>query len=195
MASCVTTTFACGRLRSSVKKIAARGRIEERGRFVEHQNFRVHRQDAGDRDPLLLTGAQMIGSAFERMRHADALQDRSRPRQRIVGGQAQVQRAERHVFQNRGHEQLLVGILKHHADLGADLLERRVGQRQAADFDGAFATQQSVQVQDEGGLAGSVGAEQRHGFSGIEMKVDAVERLGPVGILIAQPANLNGSTQ
>ena len=123
------------------------------------------------------------------MRHAHALQDRARPGQRVVGGQAQVQRAERHVFQNRGHEQLLVGILKHHADLGADLFERCVRQRQTADFDGTFASQQSVQVQDEGGLAGSVGAEQRHGFSGVEMKVDAIERLSTIGILVAQSAN------
>ena len=38
-------------------------------------------------------------------------------------------------------------------------------------------------MQDEGSLAGSVGAEQRDRFSRVEMKIDAIERLGTVGVL------------
>ena len=41
-------------------------------------------------------------------------------------------------------------------------------------------------MQDERGLPGAVGAEQRHALARVQMEVDSIEGLGAVGIAVAE---------
>src|SRR5262249_27598559 len=41
--------------------------IEGRGRLVEHQEFRLEHERAGDRDPLTLTARKLVGIAMARL--------------------------------------------------------------------------------------------------------------------------------
>src|SRR5271163_3702518 len=55
----------------------------------------------------------------------------------------------------------------------------------------ALALQNAVQMQNERGLAGAIGAEQRHGFAGMEREIDAIQRLRSILVLEAKVANLD----
>ena len=92
----------------------------------------------------------------------DAVERGSGAFRRGLRVQAQVERAECHVFQHGGHEELAVGILKHHPDLAADGRQVTLFDGHSADGDAApaiaaFGPQQSVQVHREGGLTTAVG--------------------------------------
>ena len=101
----------------------------------------------------------------------------------FVAGDAEVGRTERHVGADRGHEQLIVGVLEDDADAPADLAEVRLGHGQPADVDSAaLGSVDAVEVQDQGGLAGAIRAEYGNAFATVDREVDAVERDMPVGI-------------
>ena len=56
----------------------------------------------------------------------------------VLGRQAEVHRPEADVLGDRRHEELVVGVLEHHADGAADLGQRALGHRRAADVDRAL---------------------------------------------------------
>ena len=56
--------------------------------------------------------------------------------------------------------------------------------------DAGAGGEDAVEVQDEGGLAGAVGAEQRHPLAAVDVQVDAVQRLVAVGIGVRQAADV-----
>ena len=105
--------------------------------------------------------------------------------------QAEVGRAEGDVLPDPGHEQLVVRVLEDDPDAAADLGEIRPGDRQAGDGDRAGAGgQDAVEVEDQGGLARAVGAEQRHPFPGVDVQVDTEQGLVSVRVGVGEAADI-----
>ena len=58
-------------------QITLSGRIEGRGRLIEHQDIRIHHQHSGQRHTTLLAAAQVIRGFMNRTRRADLFQSRA----------------------------------------------------------------------------------------------------------------------
>ena len=81
--------------------------------------------------------------------------------------------------------------LPDHADPAADLLHVLLLHGQAADGDRAPARRQdAVEVEHQGGLAGTVRAEQRHPLAAVHVQVDAEQGLVAVGVGVGQPLDV-----
>ena len=102
-----------------------------------------------------------------------------------------MERAEGDVFEDGGHEELIVGVLKDIADFAADIGEGVVGEGDAADAEVAFAADEAGEVEQKRCFAGAVGAEDGDGFPGGELEVDAAEGWGAVGIGVMQAADVD----
>src|SRR6185369_4100478 len=90
---------------------------------------------------------------------------------------------ERDVVVHGRHEQLIVGILEDDADALAHLAQVGLGDREARDPHLARAApEDAVEMEDEGGLAGAVRAEQRDPLAFVDPEVDAEERAVAVGV-------------
>lgn len=169
-------------------QIALTGRIERSGRLIENQNLRVHRQDSSERYTPFLAGAEMVGSFMHRRAHSYLLERFRGSRDRFFAREPQVQRPEGNIFKHGWHEKLFVGLLKHQTHFGADGGKRTPLQRQSTDFDGPFAFEQSIEMENESRLAGPVCAQQRDALARGEIEINAIERLGSIRVAIAQPA-------
>src|ERR1019366_7924439 len=84
-----------------------------------------------------------------------------------------------------------IGILENHADFAPDGRQIGLFDAQPANFDAAFAGEQTIEVHDEGGLATSVRAQQGYGFAGFEVEIDAAESGRAVFIVKAQVADFD----
>ena len=102
----------------------------------------------------------------------------------LVAAQAEVRRSERDVVADRGHEQLVVGILEHDAHPAADLLQVLLHDGQAADAHRrpACAACTPFRCSTSVVLPGAVRAEQRHPLTAPDREVDAEQRLGAVRV-------------
>jgi len=118
----------------------------------------LHGEHTRDSDPLLLSRAKVIGRLIERIHHAHLGESGTRTSRGLFGSEAQIQRSEGDVFQNAGHEKLIVRVLEDDSNLLPDLLQRLLFKRQATDFDLAAPVEQSVQMKDEGGFTGAIRA-------------------------------------
>ena len=78
-------------------------------------------------------------------------------------------RAEGDVFEDRGAEQLVLGVLEKEPHIAPDVRQIRLDHGQAVDPDGRNAPpvlrQDPVQVQEEGRFARAVGTDQTNGFA------------------------------
>ncbi len=133
----------------------------------------------------------MIWRFVQSMFHADLSQGPCRLDHRVDPAHSEVQRTKCDILEDRGHEQLLIGILKYHSDFRAHSGERILSDPHSTNVDLALTLQQSVQVRHKGRLAGSVRAEQRHGLPGKQIEMDAIERFCPVFVLVREVANVN----
>ena len=153
-------------------------RVEHGRSLVEHEHRRVHGKHAGDGHALLLPAGQGVGlmalesrkpHVLKRLRHAFA---------QLIGGDAQVLGTEGHVvFHERGN-QLVVGILEHHAHRLADAV-RAIGVRggHVLHFHGALVgDEQGVQMLGQRRLAAAVAAQDAQEFALAHVQAHAVKR-------------------
>ena len=103
----------------------ATGRIEIRGRFIEHEDFWVHGEHSGDRHAAPLATRQVMGSTVGEIGFADSFQRLLHPDFQLGSSETEVGRAETHIFFNRRHEQLIVRILKDEPEPSPDLAKTR----------------------------------------------------------------------
>ena len=99
----------------------------------------------------------------------------------LVAPQPEVGRTEGHVVAHGGHEQLVVGVLEHErhpaADLGVGWPAPPPARRRPPSPVGG--SQDAVEVQHEGGLAGAVGPEHGHPLPRLRRR--GRRRRGPAG--------------
>jgi hypothetical protein len=172
---------------------APRARVEARRRLVHDQDVGLHGEHRGDGHRALLAAGEVVGRALRQVLSPDA-RERGGDAGRDVGGrEPEVERPEPHVLGHRRQEQLVVRVLEHHADGATDVGQRPLGDRDAADVDAAAGgCEQPVEVQEEGRLAGAVGADEGDGLAVADLERDAVQRLRPVRIGEAQVADADG---
>ena len=102
----------------------------------------------------------------------------------LVPRQAEIQRAEGDVLTDGGHEQLVVRVLEHEPDRGAQLADVA----DAGHVERAVTGQQAVQVQHQRRLAGAVGSEHGDPLALRHRQIDAVEPDDSVRVAVPQSA-------
>ncbi len=93
---------------------AARASVKIRGGFVENKYLRTHSQHGGQCHGTLLAAAQLHGRTFAQAFGSHCAHGGGYAHLHLSGIKPHVEGAECHIFLYRGHEQLVVRILKHH---------------------------------------------------------------------------------
>ena len=138
------------------------GLVQAGGGLVQQQHGGVHGEDGGQCNQAFLPAREAVGDPVGVPGQAQCRQDLLGIGAGLGGGAAQVERAEGHVFQHGGAEQLVVRVLEQETDPGADVVKVGLGPArltEGADLARAGAGQADQQMQ-QGGLAGAVGSDQ-----------------------------------
>jgi hypothetical protein len=178
-------------------ELASAARIKAAGRFVQHQDAHVARQQPGQADTALLSVAEMMGLTIFKSLQADALQ---RPPDAVGEFRlslAQLLRPEGDVLPDRRAEQLIVRILKQQTDLRTNCQQVRLRHRRAEDMDGGGTRrtfgEKAVEVQEQGGLAGPVRADDTDSVAVADLETHVAQRLRAIGVAITEVVDLQGA--
>ena len=151
--------------------------VEHGGGLVEHQNVRRQGQHAGQRHALLLPAGERVRRAVFIACHVHGGERRGHARGDLVFRHAVVFQPEGNILtHDRGHE-LVVRVLKHHADFAPQRPAiGGVGSVHAVDGQRAvLQRQQGVEVLDERGFAAAVVPEHGHKLAGGNVQLRTVE--------------------
>ena len=138
--------------------------VQHGGGLVQDDAVGAHGHHPGDGHPLLLPARQVVRGALAQLVDAGHLHGVVDAAAHLAGGHAQVLQGKGHVLFHHGGHDLVVGVLKDHAHLLADVVELGVvGGVHPLHRDGAGLGQQDgVEVLGQGGLAAPVGPQHRH---------------------------------
>ena len=155
--------------------------VQHRRRLVEHDDVRFDGQHARDGQPLLLPAGQRVRVAFLETGQMDQVESGGDARGDLAVGEIEVLQAERHVLAGHGRDELVVGVLEHHAaGLAHGPQVRAVRGVQAGDAQrAAVAGQKSVEMAGERGFAAAVVADDGEEFAFADRQGHAVERRNP----------------
>ena len=118
------------------------GRVEVRGRLVEHEKPRPHRQHRRDADPLLLAARQVEDGVVAEAVEADHMQRLGLSLQDLGRGSAEVFQTEADLVAHPRADDLRVGVLEHHADVGRE--GRHLGRRDRTAADRGLPGQRAL---------------------------------------------------
>ena len=179
---------------AQVEQRGAALRIEHRGRFVQDDDVGAHRQRARDGDALLLPAGQGGGLALLEPAKAHRIQAFVHARAQLVGGDAQVLGSERHVVFDEARDQLVVGILEHHARTAADGVDRLGVGGVATEHHHAalIGREQRVHVLGERRFARSVSAEDGDELSAFDADADVLQHEGVAVVGERRSVRLDG---
>ena len=175
--------------RHGLDDLAPAGRVEHRGRLVEHDALRLHGDHARDGDALLLSARKQVRRVHAKFIHPHLFERRVHPPADLLRRHAEILRREGYVVLDDVGDDLVVGVLKHHAHRAAHpeklLL---VGSVDPVYQHPALRGQQNcVQVLGERRFAGAVVAEHRHKRAGPDLQIQVLQRrLRLAGVGIAQ---------
>jgi hypothetical protein len=141
-------------------------------------------QDSGQGDALFFATAEVVGGSVEAGGDSHLLQCGPGSGFGFRTGEARLEGAEGDVIEDGGKEELVVGVLEEEADFAAKSGEVGGGDGEVADVEFAFASEDSIEVEEEGGFAGAVGAEDGDAFGLVEMEVDSAE--GPEAVVVGE---------
>ena len=99
------------------------GGIEHGGGLVQNKDFRLHREHARDSDALLLSAGEKVRGVMAEFIHTDALERLVHAAADLRRGNAQIFGSERHIILHDARDDLVIGVLKHHADRPAHVEE------------------------------------------------------------------------
>ena len=143
-------------------------RIEVRGRLVEHEQRRPHREGARDREALPPSARESVGVLGAALPQAHAAERIFGACEHLVDGQAQVLGPERDLVEQCAGDQLRVGVLEHHADVRAQLGDRGHGRVDPVDQHRPLngrrhrVRNEPVERERQRRLAGPARTEQQH---------------------------------
>ena len=159
--------------------------IEIRGRLVHDEHRRLHRKDRRYRNALLLSARKPEGRLSAQIERTDGVEGFRDAAADLFGFETHVRRSEGHVFFDRGHEELIVRILKHQPYGLPHQRQRSARERDPAQDHSALRRhQQSVGVQQQSRFPGSVGPDQGDLLPVRDAERDAAERFVTVGITV-----------
>jgi hypothetical protein len=167
-----------GELAHDVEDLADHLRVEGRRRLVEEHDLGLHREGAGDRDPLLLAARQLGRVLLRLLRDADALEELHRGLLGPVARPLPDLRRRQHDVLEDGEVGEEVERLEDHPDLAADRgdVADVVRELDAVDDDlAALVLLEPVDRADEGRLAGARGTEDDDDLALLDVHADAAQ--------------------
>jgi hypothetical protein len=188
--------FGDGEGLEEVFEFAAATGVEVAGGLVEDEDGGLAGEDAGETDAAFFAAGEVMGEAVIEACQAnlgeafrDACGDFGRVEAELLG-------SEGDVFEDGGAEELIVGVLEEEADLAADGIEVVADGGLAEDADGAvlggFFREQAVEMEQQGGLAGAVGADEADALVLGDGEADAAEGGGAIGVVEVKMVDLDG---
>ena len=104
-----------------IEHVAPPHRVEHRGRFVEHEHLRLHRQRPGDGHALLLSAREHMWRARGEGFHIDGAERLINPASNLLRRHAEIFGAEGDVLLHHRGDDLVIRVLEHHAHALANL--------------------------------------------------------------------------
>ena len=188
-------------LADEVDQHPLRARVERRGRLVEQQHVRAERQHRRDRRALLLAARQLERRAVGEVGDVHLAQRLVAAGPDLVLRQAELERAEGDVVEDRRAEQLDVGVLEDEPDLAVEaerVLRRRRPRRRrgrapaSCPRSGAMIPSRSLSSVD---LPEPLAPEQRDPLAALDAQVDPVERDLPAAVQVADAVELEDGSR
>ena len=173
-----------------IEHLAPPLRVEHGGRLVEHDTLRPHGEHARDGHTLLLSAGQELRGVGTVIVHADGFERVVDAPPDLRGGDAEVFRRKGDVFFYDIRDDLVIGVLEHHADMLPDgeklffVLRIHAVDRHAA----ARGQQDGVKMLGKRRLAAAVMAEHGDKAPLLDGQVQAVKynmRLAAVLALVS----------
>ena len=151
--------------------------IEQGGGFVQDQVARSHRHHRGNGHALFFAPREMVGRVVPIGLQVEGRQCLFDSPLYFVAGQGQILETEGQFGRDRGRDELVVGILQHHAHPLADLRQQSgVVGGEVIDEDAApLRDVQAIQATGQRRLARAIGPDDRHGFARSDGEVDRAE--------------------
>ena len=170
------------------------GRVEVGGDLVEQQQPGAQRDDAGQRQPLLLAAGQRAGGGVPAVGEADGGQRLVDPRPDLGRCDAAVLQAERDVVAGPAHHQRGLGVLQHQPGAGPGLAGGpAVEEHRALLLARVGGVEQAGQGGQQGALAGAGPPEEQHPLAGLDPQVDPAQCPGlPAAVPPAPAADVDG---
>ena len=176
-----------GQLLHNLENLAHHFRIQCGGRLVEQQHVWIHREGAGDGDPLLLPAGQAARVFHRLVRQPDLVQQLHRELIRFVLGHLfELGRGQGDVA-HHGHVWKQVELLKHHPHLLPQLIDlaQVLHHRDPLDDDIPLRRDlEEVDAAQEGGFAAAGRADHADTLALVHMGVDPLEDLEFPEILV-----------
>jgi hypothetical protein len=188
--------FGAGQGLEEVFEFAAAARVESAGGFVQDEQVGLTGEQAGQAGAAFFTVAEVVGGAVGEVGHGDGGEGLFDAVPDFGFGQVELLGAEGDVLGDGGAEELVVRILEEQSDVLSDPWEVFRADVPAEDADLAVGPavfgQDPVDVEEEGGFAGAVGAEQADAFARLNAQADTAEGFGAVVVAVVELMDFEG---
>ena len=160
-----------------VQNLLTASRVQHGGWLVQNDAARLHGDDAGNGDALLLSAGEQMGRVGAVFVHSDRFQGVVHAAADLLRRYAEILRRKGHILLHHVGDQLVVGILKDHANRAADVQKPLlVGGVQSEDVDAAALRQKhGVKMLGKGGFAAAVVAKDCHKAALLNIQVQALK--------------------
>src|SRR5690349_10489258 len=179
-----------GQFADDLQHLADEFGVERRGRLIEQHELRLHGEDAGDGDPLLLAARQALGIFGKLVTKPHLLEQTPAAVVRFLGALAEdLARRDRDILQRRQMREE-IEALEDEADLAALLGELAVAQVHGSAIDQLLADQHAIDIDPSGAwffqvvdaaqqrrLAGTARSQDRDFLAAGDVEVDAAQNL------------------
>jgi len=157
--------------------------IKSRKRFIKDDHTRIKHENARESDKALFAATEVMRNPILKMTRVEPIQSLAGTSARIFGANALVTEPEHNVIKDSRRNQLGVRILKDEADLLSGILLRVRINCLAVDLEVAVVGhERCIEMLKEGGLTGSVAANDRDNLVRIDGEVDLMDADSPIGI-------------
>ena len=162
--------------------------VQHGGGLVQNQAVGPHGDNARNGDALLLPAGQLIRRCLALFVDACQLHGLVDAGADLRRRHTQIFRRKGDVFLHDGGNDLVVGVLEHHAHLLADIVEMLLaaGVHILHQHGAGFGQQNGVEMLGQGAFAAAVRTQHRHKFTAANLHRNAVHRIAGLFGVIAE---------
>lgn len=175
---------------------AAGAEVEIAGGFVEDEKFGAAGENSCEGDAFAFAKTELLGVAAFKSGEADGVEGFEDTGADFPLIEAEIEGAEGNVFHDSGAKELVVRVLKEKSDTAADFLKVTGNDGESGDSHGGSrgcagsAGEETIEVHEEGGLAGPVGAEEGDAFGGGKREGDLLQGCLSGGVTVVETVDL-----